>query len=116
MRREGEDRLGGAARASDGGRAGHAARAFTRTKSYAWKHLLDNATRAFDSGVGRDAEPGNREAACEDRPVDDRAEFISVCWRRCGSDIVVLRGQAALRRSSRPVTAMRFGRCASNCT
>ena len=44
---------------------------------YAWKkQLLDNAVRAFDAKVGVEAEvgerAGNREAARQDWPADDR--------------------------------------------
>ena len=48
---------------------------------YAWKkQLLDQAARAFDPGVGRDAETTrarDREAARQDRAVDGRARFFS---------------------------------------
>ena len=46
---------------------------------YAWKkQLLENAVRAFDAGVGLDAdEVREREAACQDRAVDGGARFLA---------------------------------------
>ena len=49
---------------------------------YAWKkQLLDNAARAFDPGVGIDAErgarAGDREAARQDRAIDGGERFFS---------------------------------------
>ena len=49
---------------------------------YAWKkQLLDNAARAFDPGVGLEADErarsGDREAARQDRPADGRERIFS---------------------------------------
>lgn len=47
---------------------------------YAWKkQLLENASRAFDGGIGRDAEAGREreKAVRQDRPAHGRARFFS---------------------------------------